>query len=252
MTEPSKTLRVLILGATSGIAEATGRIYAREGARLLLAARQPQRLEDIAADLRTRGAAQVETAVVDFAAETDYRARLVDLAERLGGLDHILLAYGVLGDQEAARSDWPQAASIIDVNFRSAAGWTLAAADYLEHQGNGSLVVLGSVAGDRGRRANFIYGAAKAAIATLVEGIAHRFAGKGPHVVVVKPGPTDTPMTAGMKKGGLLWSSPERVAAIVRKAADGGAPVVYAPWFWRYIMLVIRFLPASIFNKLNI
>jgi decaprenylphospho-beta-D-erythro-pentofuranosid-2-ulose 2-reductase len=251
MTEPGKTLRVLILGATSGIAEATGRIYAREGARLVLAARQPQRLEDIAADLRTRGAAQVELAVVDFAAETDYRARLVEFAERLGGLDHILLAYGVLGDQEAARSDWPQAASIIDVNFRSAAGWTLAAANHLEHQGNGSLVVLGSVAGDRGRRANFIYGAAKAAIATLVEGVAHRFAGKGPHVVVVKPGPTDTPMTAGMRKGGL-WSSPERVAAIVRRAADGGAPVVYAPWFWRYIMLVIRLLPASIFNKLNI
>jgi len=228
MTAPSKTLRVLILGATSGIAEATGRIYAREGARLVLAARQPQRLEDIAADLRTRGAAQVELAVVGFAAEADYRARLVELAESLGGLDHILLAYGVLGDQEAAQSD------------------------YLEHQGNGSLVVLGSVAGDRGRRANFIYGAAKAAIATLVEGISHRFAGKGPHVVVVKPGPTDTPMTAGMKKGGLLWSSPQRVAAIVRRAADGGAPVVYGPWFWRYIMLVIRFLPASIFNKLNI
>lgn len=252
MTEPSKPLRVLILGATSGIAEATARLYAREGARLVLAARQPQRLEDIGADLRTRGAAQIETAVVDFTAETDCRAKLVDLAERLGGLDHILLAYGVLGDQETARSDWRQAADIIDVNFRSAAGWTLAAADYLEHQGNGSLVVLGSVAGDRGRRANFIYGAAKAAIATLVEGIAHRFAGKGPHIVVVKPGPTDTAMTAGMKKGGLLWSSPERVAAIVRRAADGGAPVVYAPWFWRYIMLVIRFLPASIFNKLNI
>lgn len=252
MSGPKAPLRVIILGAASGIAEATARLYASEGARLLLIGRQAERLAAIAADLKVRGAEAAEIAVLDFAAASDPAAAFAELAARLGGADHIILAYGLLGDQAKAERDFAEAAAIIDVNFRSASGWTLAAADYLAAAGGGSLVVLGSVAGDRGRRANFVYGAAKAGIATLVEGLAHRFAGKGPHVVVVKPGPTDTAMTAGMPKGGLLWSSPEQVAAIVRKAAEGGPPVVYAPWFWRYIMLIIRALPAPIFNKLNI
>ncbi len=113
--------------------------------------------------------------------------------------------------------------------------------------------MLGSVAGDRGRRANFIYGAAKAGLATLVEGIAHRFANTGPRAVIVKPGPVITPMTVGYaSRKGLMWSTPEKIAAIVRRAPDQGGPVVYAPWFWRWIMLVIRFLPARIFNRLDI
>ncbi|HWD60071.1 MAG TPA: SDR family NAD(P)-dependent oxidoreductase, partial [Stellaceae bacterium] len=123
----------------------------------------------------------------------------------------------------------------------------------LERQGHGSLVVLGSVAGDRGRRANFVYGAAKSGLATLVEGIAHRFAATGPRAVIVKPGPVVTPMTEGFaNRKGLLWATPETVAAIVRRAADKGGPVVYAPWFWRWIMLVIWLLPARLFNQLEI
>jgi short-subunit dehydrogenase len=123
----------------------------------------------------------------------------------------------------------------------------------MERQGHGSLVVLGSVAGDRGRRANFVYGAAKAGLAALVEGVAHRFANAGPRAVIVKPGPVITPMTEGFAdRKGLTWASPETVAAIVRRAADRGGPVVYAPWFWRWIMLVIRLLPASIFNRLDL
>ena len=115
------------------------------------------------------------------------------------------------------------------------------------------MVVLGSVAGDRGRGANFVYGAAKAGLATLIEGIAHRFAGSGPRAVIVKPGPVITPMTAGFaSRKGLMWATPETVGLIVRRAADRGGPVVYAPWFWRWIMLIIRFLPAPIFNRLDI
>jgi short-subunit dehydrogenase len=163
----------------------------------------------------------------------------------------VVLAYGVLGEQALAERDPAVAQSIIDVNFRSAAAWTLAVAGLLERQGRGSLVVLGSVAGDRGRRANYIYGAAKAGLSTLVEGISHRFRGTGPRVVIVKPGPTDTAMTAGMAKGGPLWASPEAVAAVVRKAAEGGGPVVYAPARWRLIMAIIRMIPAPIFNKMN-
>jgi decaprenylphospho-beta-D-erythro-pentofuranosid-2-ulose 2-reductase len=249
MTTTSR-LRVLFLGAGSGIAQATARLYAAEGAIIGLAGRNAGRLAGIADDLRARGATQVETFDVDFTAVAVPQT-LAAMADKLGGLDHAVLAYGVLGDQALAERDPAEAQSIIDVNFRSAAAWALAVADMLEGQGKGSLVVLGSVAGDRGRRANYIYGAAKAGLSTLVEGISHRFHGTGPRAVIVKPGPTDTAMTAGMTKGGPLWATPEAVAAVVRKAADKGGPVVYAPARWRLIMAIIRMIPAPVFNKMN-
>lgn len=244
------SLRVTILGAASGIAEATARLYAKEGATLVLAGRRADRLEEIAADLRLRGAQDVKISVLDFA-EADPAASLKDISRKMGGLDHVLVCYGTMSDQKQAETDLAAAREMIDVNFGSASVWILAAANLLERQGHGSLVVLGSVAGDRGRRSNYIYGAAKAGIGVLVQGIAHRFADKGPRAVVIKPGPTDTAMTAGMQKGGALWASADQVAAIVRKAADKGGPIVYAPSRWRLIMLIIRFLPAFIFNKLN-
>lgn len=246
-------MKIIILGATSAIAEATARLYAGEGAELLLVARQPERLAAIAADLRLRGAARVETATRDLA-DTDCVAdAFAGFGAMLGGVDHVLLAYGVLGDQKTLGRDPAAAQASLAVNFTSAAVWVLVAAEAIERQGRGSLVVLGSVAGDRGRRANFVYGAAKAGLAALVEGIAHRFAGSGPRAVIVKPGPVITPMTEGFaNRKGLMWSTPEAVAAIVRRAADRGGPVVYAPWFWRWIMLAIRFLPAAVFNRLDV
>ena len=246
-------MRVIILGATSAIAETTARLYATEGAELLLVARNVGRLAAIAADLRLRGAARVETAARDLAEARDAAAVFAGFVQALGGVDHVLLAYGILGDQKASERDPTVAQDTLDINFTSAASWVLAAADVLEGQRRGSLVVLGSVAGDRGRRANFVYGAAKAGLATLVEGVAHHFANTEPRAVVVKPGPVITPMTEGFAdRKGLMWATPETVAAIVRRAAERGGPVVYAPWFWRWIMLIIRCLPARVFNQLEI
>ena len=245
-------MRVIILGATSAIAAATARLYAGEGADLLLVGRNAEQLAAVAADLKLRGAARAEVAVRDLAAMAEIGTDFAKFVAALGGLDHVLLAYGILGDQAAAEHDLDAADAVLRINFNSAAAWALAAADVLERQGRGSLVVLGSVAGDRGRRANFIYGAAKAGLATLVEGIAHRFARNGPRAVIVKPGPTITPMTDGFIRKGLLWASPERVAIVVRRAAEHGGPIVYAPWFWQFIMLIIRFLPTPIFNRLNL
>jgi decaprenylphospho-beta-D-erythro-pentofuranosid-2-ulose 2-reductase len=247
---PDRPLRVLILGAASGIAQATARLYAGEGAIIGLAGRNVGRLDGIADDLRARGATRVERFDVDFMTAV-VPPELTDMVSKLGGLNHVILAYGVLGEQALAEKDQAVAQSIIDVNFRSAAAWALAVAEVLERQGRGSLVVLGSVAGDRGRRSNYVYGASKAGLATLVEGISHRFRGTGPRAVVVKPGPTDTAMTAGMTKGGPLWATPEAVAAVVRRAADSGGPVVYAPARWRLIMAIIRMIPAAVFNKMN-
>lgn len=246
-------MKIIVLGATSAIAEATSRLYAAEGAELLLVGRQGERLAAIAADLRLRGAPRVDVATRDLAQANAAMAALGSFAATLGGVDHVLIAYGTLGDQQASESDLGAAGENLAVNFTSAAFWALAAAELLERQGHGSLVVLGSVAGDRGRRANFVYGAAKSGLATLVEGIAHRFAGSGPRAVIIKPGPVVTPMTEGFaNRKGPLWATPETVAAIVRRAADRGGPVVYAPWFWRWVMLIIRLLPARIFNRLEI
>jgi decaprenylphospho-beta-D-erythro-pentofuranosid-2-ulose 2-reductase len=258
-------LRVVILGATSAIAEAVARLYAVEGAALVLVARQNavkdgdsaangSRLSQIAADLRLRGAAQVETVTDDLAVADAAAGRLDAIMARIGGADHIILAYGALGEQLRAEHDFVHAAEIINVNFASATAWALAAAAHLEKQGSGSLVALGAAADNTCGRNNYIYGAAKAGLAALITGIAHRFGDSGPRAVVVKPGPTETPMTAGAARGslGFLWSTPAQIAVIVRRAADHGGAEVYAPGFWRAITCVRRALPSPVFDKLNI
>ncbi len=247
---PNSALRVVILGATSGIAEATARLYAAEGATILLAARNAGRLAQIATDLRVRGAARVEIAALDLAS-ADAQAQLTAFAAQLGGIDHILLAYGLMTDEAEAERSLSAAAEMIRVNFGSAALWALAAANLLERAGKGSLVVLGSPAGDRGRRKNFIYGSTKAGIGVLVQGIAHRFAGKGPRAVLLKPGPTATAMTAGLGGDQSKLATPEEIARAVRRAADKGGPIQYAPGKWRLIMRIVREIPAPIFDKLN-
>ncbi len=241
-------LRVVILGATSGIAQAVSRIYASEGARLMLVGRNAERLEQIAADLKLRGAAQVETAALDLE-ETVPQDELRSFGERLGGIDHIHIAYGTMPPQTDAERDPAVTRRMISTNFTSAAEWALASADLLEGQHKGSLVVLGSPAGDRGRRKNYIYGATKAGLGVLVQGIAHRLAGSGARAVLVKPGPTATAMTSGMPTAGM--ATPEQVATLVRRAADRGGPIQYAPTKWRIIMRIVREIPYPIFNKLN-
>jgi len=245
-------LRLIVLGATSAIGEATARLYAADNASILLVGRNENRIEEIAADLRIRGAKEVETAIYDLAETATADEQLRAWSRRIGGADDILLCYGVLGDQKRAEKDNVHAEDILRINFNSAAAWCLASANLLEERGHGTLIVLGSVAGDRGRRANFVYGAAKAGLEALVTGISHRFAGNGPRAVIIKPGPTATPMTEGMKRDGLLWSTPEQVARQIYKSAKSGGPVAYAPSFWRYVMLIIRNIPNTIFNRMDI
>jgi len=246
--------RVLILGANSGIAEATARLYAAEGARLVLVGRDSDRLGRLAEALRELGASGCETVMLDLAS-ADPATTLPALAAQLGGIDHLHIAYAIMPEQSVAAADLRIAASMMTTNYTSTALWALAAANLLEAQGQGALVVLGSVAGDRGRRKNFIYASTKAGVETLVEGIAHRFAGKfgseGPRAVVVKPGPTATAMTADSPPGRRLASA-EQVARLVRRAADRGGPVQYAPRRWRLIMRVVRELPWWLFRRIDL
>ncbi len=173
------------------------------------------------------------------------------MADRLGGVDVVLLAYGVLGDQTKAEADPKEALDIIAANFSSAAAWCLEAANVLERQGRGKLIVIGSVAGDRGRASNYVYGAAKGGLAVLVQGIAHRLAKSGAAAVLIKPGFVDTPMTAHIARKGLLWAKPDAIGKTITSVAERTSPppIVYAPGFWRLIMAVIRATPSPIFHK---
>ncbi len=243
--------RIVILGAASAIAEAAARLWATEGARLALVGRNADRLEAIASDLLARGAAAVETLVADCAS-ADATASLDKIAERLGGLDIVLLAYGVLGAQSELERDPGAAADLLKTNFVSAAGWCLAAASHFERQGSGALVVIGSVAGDRGRASNYVYGASKAGLGVLVQGLAHRLAKSGARAVLIKPGFVDTPMTAHIARKGALWAQPETVAHAIVNAADKGGPITYAPFYWRGIMAIIRGVPSLIFHRGNL
>ena len=241
--------KILILGALSSIAEAAARLWAEQGGRLLLVGRNPAKLDTVAADLRLRGGL-VETFVADLAIDAASNA-FDEMAGRLGGVDIVLLAYGILGQQELAETSSEEAQRIMATNFTSAASWCLAAARVLEKQGRGKLMVMGSVAGDRGRASNYVYGASKAGLAVLVQGIAHRLAKSGASAVLLKPGFVDTPMTAHISKKGLLWAKPEAIARSIVKIAGNRfiRPVVYVPGFWRWIMLPIRVTPSAFFHR---
>ena len=246
--------RVIILGGLSAIGEATAREYAASGGSIVLAGRNEEQLGQVAADLKVRGASTVFVAPMDFASIADPHQEIGKLASIIGGeVDAIFLFYGVLGDQARAQSDTAELRKIIDVNFSSAAAWCVAAAELLERQNRGVLVAVSSVAGDRGRKSNHVYGAAKAGLTVLVEGIAHRLAATKARAVAVKLGFVDTPMTAHIQKGGPLWAKPRDVASRLKLIADNpNRPVVYVPGFWRPIMFVIRNVPAFIFHRTNL
>jgi short-subunit dehydrogenase len=245
--------RVLILGGGSAIAHAYARRRAAQGCRLVLAGRRPDLLEANAADLKARGAAAAEVVEADLADA----AALPALAERLFSAeafpDEVLLAYGSLPDQAAAASDLDQARAALEVNMVSPALWLLALMKARPEGRALAVAVIGSVAGDRGRGSNFIYGAAKGGLARLVEGLQHANAGSGVSITLVKPGFVMTPMTEGIPgRGGPLWATPEAVGAAIAKAVDRRKPEIYAPGFWRLIMLIIRHLPRMVFNRMKI
>jgi short-subunit dehydrogenase len=240
--------RVFIAGATSAIAQACARRLVPRGARFFLIARDALKLDVVAGDLRARGASQVECAVADLD-EVERHAGLVDAAAAaLGGVDIALIAHGVLPDQAQCEADFARTLAAIHTNFVGAASLAAALANHLEKRGRGTLVVIGSVAGDRGRRSNYVYGAAKGGLAVFLSGLRHRLHRAGVNVVTVKPGFVDTPMTRAFPKG-ALWATPDQVARGIVRAIDRGAYEVYVPGFWRIIMAVVRGLPERIFLK---
>jgi len=238
--------RVLVLGATSAIAQQVARLYAARGAELFLVARNEERLGAVADDLRVRGAS-VETAVADL----DDAGRHEDLLARAGPLDVVFLAYGVLGEARETGRSAGAAEAVLRTNLLGPVALLTLAAQRLEAQGKGCIVALSSVAGDRGRASNPVYGAAKAGLTAFLSGLRNRLSRAGVRVVTVKPGFVDTPMTGHLPKN-PLYASPERVARDVVRAIEGGADVVYTPWWWRLVMLAVRLVPERLFKRLSL
>ena len=243
--------KVLVLGATSAIAQATVRLLAARGASLYLVGRNAERLEVVAKDARTRGAARVETEAVDLDDLTRHEALVERAAGALGGLDGALLAHGVLGNQEAAQRTYAEAEKVLRTNFLSAVSLLTPLANRFEAQKAGTLVVISSVAGDRGRQSNYVYGASKGALSVFLQGLRNRLAHAGVAVVTVKPGFVDTPMTADMKKN-ALFATPEKVARGIVRAADARKDEVYLPGFWGPIMFAIRGIPERVFKRMKL
>ena len=243
--------KVLIIGATSAIAQATARKLAGMGDALFLAGRNADKLEVLAVDLRIRGARAVHTGAFE-ALESQQHESLVSEAEKvLGGLDVALIAHGQLPDQAACQGAAEATRQAFAVNAESVIGLLTILARVFEQQGAGTMVVISSVAGDRGRKGNYVYGAAKGAVSLFMQGLRNRLQGSGVRVITIKPGFVDTPMTERFEKG-ALWAQPGQVAGDIVKAIDKGRDVVYTPGYWRYIMWVIRLIPESLFKRLSI
>lgn len=244
--------KILIIGATSAIAESTARLFATRGDALFLVARNGVRLQSIADDLKVRGAPRAAIATLDV---TDFAAHaaVIEQAEReLGGLDVALIAHGTLSDQNECQTSVDTLRREFDINAISTMSLLTELANRFEARKQGTLAVISSVAGDRGRQSNYVYGSAKAAVTAFASGLRQRLAKVNVDVLTIKPGFVDTPMTAVIPNKGALWAPPARVAAAIVDAIDKRRNVVYLPWFWRWIMLVIRHIPEPIFKKLKL
>lgn len=243
--------KVLIVGATSAIAEATARIFAARGDRLHLIARNAARLDDIAADLSVRGASAAGKTVLDVNDISMHEAVIDAAWQELGGIDVVLIAHGTLPDQRQCEESTSVALREFATNATSTIALLTPLANRMQSTGKGTIAVISSVAGDRGRASNYLYGSAKAAVSAFLSGLRQRLTPDGVNVLTIKPGFVDTPMTKEFKKG-ALWAQPHTIAKGIVRAIDKRRAVVYLPWFWWSIMTIIRSVPETLFKRVKI
>jgi decaprenylphospho-beta-D-erythro-pentofuranosid-2-ulose 2-reductase len=242
--------RIIIIGASSAIAEHCARLWAQQPADFVLVGRELERIDRVAADLRIRSPqSSVASVAMDFTDITAIAA-LASKSASEGRIDIVLIAHGNLPTQSDCQQDLELTQQALAINGLSPVLFAEAFAAQFEKAGTGTLALIGSVAGDRGRKTNYVYGAAKGLIDRYAQGLQHRFAGSAVRIVLIKPGPTATPMTAHLPVRGL--ASPQAVAHRIVAAIAAGRPVVYAPARWALIMMIIRHLPRAVFNRLNI
>lgn len=244
---------IIFFGATSAMAMQTARIYAAQTATLGLVGRDTERLEALAADLRLRGAARVEVFPEFDALEPGGPDRVAaQIRQTFGRVDTVLIAYGSLPDQTRAETDAETLRKALEVNFISVAQLSHAVADWLADQGGGTLAVIGSVAGLRGRQSNYVYGSAKGGLHLFLQGLRNRLHPRGVRVLTLAPGFVDSPMTRDVPKGPLFVSAEKAGRLIHRAITRSRRDVVYIPGFWWGIMAVIRCIPEPLFKRLKL
>lgn len=243
---------IVIIGATSAIAQEVARIYAKRAANFYLVGRSGEKLSAIEKDLSVLGASEVNIKTLDLNRVQEHATLVSDIQNKLKTVDLVLVAHGTLPEQEAIQDDYQAVFEALQSNALSTLSLLTEFAPMMEKQRHGTLAVISSVAGDRGRQSNYIYGTAKAAVTTYCEGLRNRLTKAGAHVLTIKPGFVDTPMTASFDKGGPLWAQPQDVAKDIVNAVDKGKNTLYTPYFWRLIMLIIRHIPEFIFKKLSL
>jgi short-subunit dehydrogenase len=248
-----KQTRGVIIGATSLMAEHCARIWnERSPICLMLVGRDLTKLERLANDLRIRNhLSEIDIIESGFIDATSIR-NTVDWIAGRGQIDFVLIAQGALPDQRTCQENLQLCQSTLEINALSPVLFAEAFAHHMGRANHGTICLIGSVAGDRGRQSNYVYGAAKGLVERYAQGLQHRFYRSGVSVVLIKPGPTDTPMTAALKDSGLMLAPVEQVSRIIAEAIDQKTPVAYAPKKWKLIMLVIFYIPNSIFNKIRI
>ncbi len=243
--------KILVFGATSAIAQATTCLLVARGAAFFLIARDPDKLVAVSQDLVAKGASKVTTSVMDVLEYDRHEPIVKEAWTVLDGFDCVLMAQGSLPDQKACELSAPLTVRELEVNATAAISLLTIVAGYLESRKAGHIVVVSSVAGDRGRQSNYVYGAAKGALSIFLQGLRNRLSASGVRVLTVKPGLIDTPMTEDFEKG-FLWSSAATVAGQIVLAMDRGNDVVYTPWYWRWVMLVIKLIPERLFKRLSL
>ena len=243
-----KFQNIFIAGAKSDMARALARIFAERGAHIQLAARCSKELEADLSDLKVRGAASVKLLELDVEAPKSI-TNCLQLLDPLP--EFAVCAVGYLGEQEAAQKDLTEMQRLVAANLTGPAMLFEKLAAAMQERGSGTLVGISSVAGDRGRASNYWYGSAKSGFSEFLSGMRQRLYGSGVHVLTVKPGFVRTAMTAHLKLPALLTSTPERVALDIISACKKQKSVIYTPWYWRVIMLIIVLIPETIFKRLK-
>lgn len=248
--------RILIIGATSTIAQHCARLWALDGAQFHLVARSQEHLIDVGRDLVARGASTGASTLyfgkLDALDQQSHDSVISTAFSVLGECDVVLIAHGVLPDEAQCADNPAEAIRQFNINATATISLAALATAHLRKQGHGTLAVISSVAGDRGRPSNFHYGAAKAAVSTYCDGLRASLQGTGVNVVTIKPGMVATPMTAGMPLPKALVASPEKVARDIVRGIARGAATIYTPWWWRWIMLIIRLMPEAIFMRMKL
>lgn len=242
---------ILILGATSAIAKKTTRLFAADEDNLYLVARNEEKLKSMQQDMLVRGASSVNYKSLDLSDDQQHVKLIQQATEAMGSIDIVLVAYGTLSEQKASEMSYKNTLKELQINCLSVISLLTLLANQLEEQKSGTLAVISSPAGDRGRQSNYIYGTAKGALTIFMQGLRNRLAKSKVHVLTIKPGFVDTPMTKDFKKG-LLWVSPEVISKGIYTAIRKKREVVYLPFFWRYIMIIIKSIPEKIFKHLSL